>query len=70
MQTKVLVMEFVDSAGKKFSIRIADPREDITPEDVQDVMDLAIDKQLFNRADLVSVGRAYVVATTQTDILF
>lgn len=66
--TKRLLMTFADEYGKKVSLSIDDPREDLTEEEIKDVMDLVVSKNLFapNGYDLVSAVEAKVVVTDTT----
>lgn len=67
---QVLVLEFLDSEAKKFNLRIADPRDDLTPEEIRTAMEDIISKNLFDRAALIRVSGAYIVTTTEEQIVF
>lgn len=66
---KVLVLEFIDSAAKRFSLRIPDPKEDLTTGEVRAAMEDIIEKDPFVRA-LVSIDQAYIVTTTEEMLVF
>lgn len=67
---KVLVMNFIDSEAKKFALRIADPRDDLTSEEVEAAMGELISRNPFDRASLIRVDGAYIVTTTEEQIVF
>ena len=64
------MLEFLDSEAKKFSLRIMDPRIDLTPEDVETAMNDIISKNPFDRASLIKINGAYIVTTTEEQIVF
>lgn len=63
--TEVLVLVFLDTEGKERLIKIEDPKADLTPLEVETVMNTVITKAIFN---LVSASKAYIVTTTKEDI--
>ncbi len=64
---KVLQMNFRTGLGRSMRITLEDPREDITAEDIKNVMNLIISKDIFNvEGGLVDIASAYIV-TTQTE---
>ena len=64
---KVLQMNFRTGLGSSMRITLEDPREDITAEDIKNVMNLIISKDIFNvEGGLVDIASAYIV-TTQTE---
>lgn len=64
---KVLQMNFRTGLGRSMRITLEDPREDITAEDIKNVMNLIISKDIFNVEEgLVDIASAYIV-TTQTE---
>lgn len=67
---QVLVMDFIDSEGKRFTLKVPDPRIDIDSEDVENLMNLIIEKNIFARPALVSIDKAYIQTTTQDIIVF
>jgi len=48
VKKNVLVMEFTDGLGKTRSIRVVEPKEDLTAEVVQNAMELINDLNAFN----------------------
>lgn len=66
METTKLEMEFLDAGNKKFTIRLDDPRVDITDEEVATVMASILTHNIFtsNALDLVSASEARTVTTT------
>lgn len=66
--TKILLMTFANEDGKKVSLSIDDPREDLTEEEIKATMDLVVSNNLFapNGYDLVSSVEAKVVVTDTT----
>ena len=67
---KVLVLDFIDSEAKRFSLRIADPKEDLVPEDVEEAINHIISMNPFERAALIRIDKAYIVTTTQEQLVF
>jgi len=45
---RTLQMVFENAAGKNTRISIADPKDDLTPSEVQGVMDTIVEKNIFN----------------------
>lgn len=66
MEKTKLEMEFLDESNKKFVISIDEPKLDITPEEVFQVMDTIVASNIFtsNMVDLVKANDARVVSTT------
>ena len=70
METKKrLLMNFMSELGRKVSIAVDDPREDITEDEIKEVMDLIVEKNIFapNGADLVATVDAKIVVTDTTE---
>lgn len=70
METKKrLLMTFMSELGRKVSIAVDDPREDITENEIKTFMDLVITKNIFapNGSNLVSTVDAKIVVTDTTD---
>ena len=65
-----LEMEFKDAGGKKFSLSLDEPREDITDVEVRAVMEDVIAKDIFYTAagDIVSPVAARIITTTVENI--
>lgn len=66
--TKRLVMTFANADGKKISISVQDPKDNLTEEEIKDTMDLIIAKNIFapDGLDLVSSVEAKIVVTDTT----
>jgi len=66
-----LRMSFINALNRTTSMSVDDPREDLTPAEVQAVMDDVIAKNIFNSSggDLVSVKSAEVVTTTVNELI-
>lgn len=66
--TKRLVMTFADEDGKKISLSVDDPREDLTEIEIKEAMDIVLSKNIFapNGLNLVSALEARVVITDTT----
>ena len=70
METKKrLLMNFMSELDRKVSISVDDPREDITENEIKEVMDLIVEKNIFapNGADLVDTVEAKIVVTDTTE---
>ena len=70
METKKrLLMNFMSELDRKVSIAVDDPREDITENEIKEVMDLIVEKNIFapNGADLVATVEAKIVVTDTTE---
>ena len=67
--TKRLVMVFKSTADKQVSISIDNPREDVTEQEIKDVMDLILSSNIFfpNGEELVSLVEAKIVVTNTTE---
>ncbi|MEG6616759.1 DUF2922 domain-containing protein [Peptococcaceae bacterium 1198_IL3148] len=68
-----LEMIFVSSSGNKVTLRVAEPLETLTAQDVKSAMDTIVAKNVFtsNGGDLVAVADARIVSreVTNLDIL-
>ena len=64
-----LLMTFSTEGGKKVSLFITDPKEDLTEAQIKAAMDLIVDKNIFapNGEDLKTPLEAKVVQTETTD---
>ena len=70
MNTEVkLLMTFMTQFGRKVSLFVTDPREDITESEIKAVMDLIIEKNIFapSGEDIVAAKDAKVVQTETTE---
>ncbi|MBC6002983.1 DUF2922 domain-containing protein [Paeniclostridium sp. NSJ-45] len=66
METKKrLVMTFLTGVGRKISISIDDPKEDITEAEIVDAMNLIVEKNIFAPygSELVATVDAKVIVT-------
>lgn len=68
-ENKKLVMIFKNSAGKKVSISIDDPKDDITEQEIKTAMELIVTKNVFKKNDyaLVEAVEAQIVTTDTTE---
>ena len=70
METKRrLLMTFLTGVGRKVSIGVDDPREDISEIEIKNFMDMVVEKQIFNPngAEIVAAVEAKVVVTDTTE---
>ncbi len=65
----ILEMIFKTGAGKTFKLTFDNPREDITPLEIETAMDLVITKDIFSvEGGLTEVFGANIV-TTETQVI-
>ncbi|CCQ94667.1 conserved hypothetical protein [[Clostridium] ultunense Esp] len=66
MEKSKLEMEFKDETGKKFTISIDDPREDLTEVEVRAAMDEIVNRNIFFTAtgEIVAAEGARFITTT------
>ncbi|MEG2195751.1 MAG: DUF2922 domain-containing protein [Terrisporobacter sp.] len=64
-----LLMTFMTQFGRKVSLFVTDPREDVTEAEIKAVMDLIIEKNIFapNGENLVTAKEAKIVQTETTE---
>lgn len=64
-----LVMTFSNTLGRKISLFVTDPREDITETEIKAAMDLIIEKNIFepNGADIIAAVDAKIIQTETTE---
>ena len=70
METEVkLLMTFMTEFDRKVSLFVTDPREDIKESEIEAVMDLIVEKNIFapNGEDIVSAKEAKIVQTETTE---
>jgi len=70
MNTEIkLLMTFLTQSGRTVSLYITDPREDIKESEIKEVMDLIIEKNIFepNGEDIVTAKEAKIVQTETTE---
>ena len=70
METKVLELIFINAGGKKVTLSLNDPRENLTEVEVRGVMEQIIAKNLFNTTagDIAAVSGARIVSREITAI--
>ncbi len=66
-----LRMSFLNALNNTTSMSLDDPKADLTPAEVQTVMDDIILKNIFNSSggDLVAVKSAEIVTTTVNELI-
>jgi len=69
---KRLEMTFKNANDGRANISVDEPREDLTPEEIKDVMDEIIEKEIFysGGGELVDIIGARIVRTEIEDIGF
>ena len=67
--TRRLLMRFLTTENKTVSISVDNPREDVTEQEIKDVMDLIISENLFapNGYELSSLVDAKIVVTNTNE---
>ena len=71
MEKSKLEMEFKDEMGKKFTISIDDPREDLTEMEVRAAMNEIVNRNIFFTAagDVVATEGARFITTTIEELV-
>ena len=71
MEKSKLEMEFLNTLSKKFVISIDEPKEYLTPEEVQEAMETIIEENVFvsSMADLAEIVEARIVTTTVNKLM-
>lgn len=68
---RVLVMNYKTGLGRSMRMTLEAPREDITPEDIETVMDLILSKDFFNvEGGLAEIAGATIVTTQSEQVVF
>ncbi|MGL5331124.1 MAG: DUF2922 domain-containing protein [Peptostreptococcaceae bacterium] len=64
-----LLMTFATTGGKKVSLYVSDPREDLTEAEIKAAMNVIVSKNIFapGGEDLLSVVEAKIVQTQTTE---
>ncbi|CEN26168.1 DUF2922 domain-containing protein [Paraclostridium sordellii] len=64
-----LLMTFMTQFGRKVSLFVTDPRENVTESEIKSVMDLIIEKNIFapNGEDIITAKEAKIVQTETTE---
>ena len=67
---KVIRMTFLDDAGMNYTITIPDPRDNLTAQDILDVMDLILQKNVIQtqNGNLTTKVDARIIETTTNDL--
>ncbi|WP_138207884.1 DUF2922 domain-containing protein [Haloimpatiens lingqiaonensis] len=70
--SKDLVMYFMDQDRKKVSLRLKDVKADITQVEVEELMDLIMQKNIFklSAADIVTKDRAEIISSSVEQFKF
>lgn len=68
--TSTLQLRFLDTAGRSMTISLLDPRENLTPAEVQQAMQTIIEKDVFAspRGSLAQIDSAQIVTREVTEI--
>ncbi|MGB9857516.1 MAG: DUF2922 domain-containing protein [Dictyoglomaceae bacterium] len=66
---KYIRLVFVDSGGSNFTLRIPDPKDNITEQELLEAMDLIISQNIFQgrTGDLIGKVDARVIETNISD---
>lgn len=72
MDKTKLELNFKNASEKKVNIAVDNPREDATKEEIKQVMDTIVAKNVFysNGGDIVEALGARIVTTSVEDIVF
>ena len=64
----VLVLSFIVETGSKFNIRITDPREDISEDEIRDTMKIIEDESVnvFKERIVALNGAEFIETTTNS----
>ena len=64
-----LLMSFMTNSGRKVSLFVTDPREDVTETEIKEVMDLIIEKNILAHTgeEIVSAKDAKIVQNEKTE---
>lgn len=71
MAVASLRMSFRNEAGRSVSISMDNPRVDLTAAEVENAMDMIINRNIFTTTggDLVSIVRARIISSTVTELI-
>jgi len=68
---KTLEMVFKTGEGKTFRLTLDNPREDVTPTEIQDAMNTILTKNIFNvGGDLTEILEANIISTETSPVDF
>lgn len=70
METKVLELIFINAAGKKVTISVADPKEGLEEAAIRSAMEVIVAKNPFNTSggDIVGISGARTVTRQVNEI--
>lgn len=67
----MLEMIFLTGAGRTYKLTLNNPKEDLTPSEVQDAMNLVISKNLFDvTGGVAEIDKAQIITTQTEPIVF
>ncbi len=68
--TKYLELRFLNEAGGKVTIRVNDPKEGLTAEEVKTAMETIIDKNVFSSrgGDLAAIDSARIISRETVEL--
>ena len=66
-----LEMEFKDVAGKKFTLSLEEPKNDLTESDIRAAMEEVVNKNIFStkEGDIVETVKARIIKTEIEEIM-
>lgn len=69
--TRRLELRFASAAGRTVTLRVPDPRENLTAVEVEAAMNTVIGKNIFTSTggDLIGIAGARIVETVTTDLV-
>ena len=72
MDSRRLVMTFMDDTKARFSVSVANVKDDITRDEIKAIMDYVVENKavLSTKGELVSALEATVVNTAETEYSF
>ncbi|KGR74830.1 DUF2922 domain-containing protein [Ureibacillus sinduriensis] len=70
--TQVLVLKFDAGNGKTMTLTVDEPRDNLTPTEVEDVMQKIIASNIFHHSgsSLIAINQARIVERTVSEIQF
>ena len=67
----MLEMIFLTGAGRTYKLTLNNPKEDLTPSQIQDAMNLVISKNLFDvTGGVAEIDKAQIITTQTEPIVF
>lgn len=69
MDSRKIVMTFIDSANSKYNVTISDVKKDVTKDEIAAVMDYVVKNNIMisNKGMLTESYSASIVDTTETE---